>query len=56
MAFQMPLLQAVTVDGHDDRPQKGAERCCDGLKLMIEGVIEHRTVHVSYQVDEAALL
>src|SRR5437879_1759231 len=52
----MPSLQAMLVDGHDDRPQKRAERSCNGLKLLIEGAIEHRPVHVPYQMDEAALL
>jgi hypothetical protein len=52
----MPPPEAMLIDGHHDRTQKGTEWHCNGLKLLIEGIVEYRSVHVPHQVNEAALL
>src|SRR4051794_32662041 len=54
--FEVLVLQSVFVHGRDDGSQEGSERASDGLKVLIERIIQEDLIHVTHQMYHTFLL
>jgi len=56
VTLQVSVFEAMLIDCDDDRSQQGPERLRDGLKLLVERIVQDFAVHIAHQVDKAALV